>query len=503
MRVLNLLPAALAAALVLPGCADSASSPGRADPAVHRYGAIDFKPCTLTSPGSTMTVEARCGRLSVPENPAAPKGRRIELNIAWLPAKDESAPALDPVFYLAGGPGQAASEVWPQIDRAFAEVRKQRHVILVDQRGTGKSHPLVCRDTKGNSAVLDGEADSGAELTAFAQRCLASLDADPRFYTTTDAVRDLDTVRRALGAETINLVGGSYGTRVAQQYAKRHPQHTRTVLLDGVAPNTLVLGSEHARNLDASLELQFARCQALPACRDRFGADTRDQLRTLMTQLRANPVEVEYRDPTTGAMRRDTMTADTVGGLTRLFAYAPHAASLLPLVVNEASQGRHAPMMALAQMIQSQLSEQIMHGMQLSVMCAEDAPELRENPADEGTVLGNGLPKLAIEQCKVWPRGDRPSDFRAPLKSDVPALLLSGEFDPVTPPRYGDEVLKHLPNGRHLVVKGQGHIVADAGCMPKLMGQFLESANAKALDTKCLDSVGYVPPFTSFNGWEP
>jgi len=273
MRTLRLLPAALAAALVLAGCADSASAPGRTDPATRRYGSIEFKPCSLTSPAGAATVEAQCGRYAVPENPAAPNGRRVELNIAWLPATDESGAAPDPVFFLAGGPRQAATEVWPQIDAAFAEVRKHRHVVLVDQRGTGKSNPLVCRDREGENAVVDGEGDSGSELAAFARRCLASLDADPRFYTTTDAVRDLDTVRRALGARTVNLVGGSYGTRVAQQYAKRYPQHTRTIVLDGVAPNTLVLGSEHARNLDASLALQFAQCQKLPACRARFGDD--------------------------------------------------------------------------------------------------------------------------------------------------------------------------------------------------------------------------------------
>lgn len=503
MHTLRLLTAALAAALALAGCADSASAPNAADPAIRRYGAIAFRPCSLTSPVGTATVEAQCGRFSVPENPDAPKGRQIELNIAWLPATDESGVAEDPVFFLAGGPGQAATEIWPHIDDAFAEVRKNRHVVLVDQRGTGKSNPLVCRDRKGESAVMDGEDDSEAEHAAFVRRCLASIEADPRFYTTTDAVRDLESVRRALGAKQVSLVGGSYGTRVAQQYAKRHPQRTRTVVLDGVVPNELVLGSEHARNLDASLALQFAQCRKLPACSERFGGDTRGQLRALMAQLREKPVEVEFRDPATGAARRERLTADTVAGLTRLFAYAPHAAALLPLVLNEASQGRHAPLMALAQMVNQQISEQIMHGMQLSVLCSEDASELRENPGDTDTVLGNGLAKVATEQCKAWPRGTRPADFRAPLKTGVPALLLSGEFDPVTPPRYGEQVLKTLPNGRHLVLQGQGHGTFGIGCMPKLLGQFLESADAKALDAGCLASVGYVPPFTSFNGWEP
>ncbi|HEY4554901.1 MAG TPA: alpha/beta hydrolase, partial [Lysobacter sp.] len=452
---------------------------------------------------STGTIAAQCARHAVPEDPTRPDGRRIELNIAWLPATNEGAAAPDPVFYLAGGPGQAATEVWAQIDPAFADVRKHRDVILVDQRGTGGSNPLMCKDARGRSRTVEDDGMGRVEAVEFVRRCLAQLDADPRLYTTTEAIQDLDAVRAALGAERINLVGGSYGTRVAQQYAKRYPAHTRTLVLDGVVPNELVLGSEHARNLDESLALQFARCQQQPACRERFGDDLRGQLRTLMTRLAAQPVEIDYRDPTTGAPQHGRVTAGTVAGLTRMFAYAPHAAALLPLVLNEASQGRYEPLMALAHMIENQVSDQIMHGMQLSVMCAEDADALRENPDDADTVLGNALPALAVEQCKLWPTGRRPADFRAPLKSDVPALLLSGEFDPVTPPRYGEQVLKGLPQGRHLVLKGQGHITVGIGCMPKLLGQFIESANAKSLDTHCLDSVDYVPPFTGFNGWQP
>src|SRR5690606_15090000 len=122
------------------------------------------------------------------------------------------------------------------------------------------SGPLVCRNAAGESAVMDDIADAApAAARAFAERCLAELDADPRFYTTREAVGDLDAVRRALGAERIDLVGISYGTRVAQQYAMRHPEHTRAIVLAGVAPNTLVLGSEHARNLEAALDLHFAR----------------------------------------------------------------------------------------------------------------------------------------------------------------------------------------------------------------------------------------------------
>jgi len=500
MRQTRLLLAGTAALLLAACQGDGGTHAG--DTAL-RYGRLAFTPCTLSNPFSPGNVEAQCATLPVAENPDDPQGRQIDLQLAWLPATRAGAATDDPLFYLAGGPGQAAMETWPAIDSGFAEVRKQRHVILVDQRGTGRSHPLRCQDDSGNNAYSDGQDLSADANRRFAERCAQALDADPRYYATSDAVRDLDSVRQALGAEKINLVGSSYGTRVAQQYAMRHPQHTRTVILDGVVPNALILGSEHARNLDAALALQFEHCQKQPACRSRYGSDLRAQLSGLMQRLEAQPQPVEYRDPSTGQLRQGTLEAGTVAGLTRLFSYAPHAAALLPLVLSEADQGRYGPLMSLGQLLQKQMGDQFSHGMQLSVICAEDADQLQNNPADVGTVLGNTLNDALKAQCQGWPTGQRPADFHQPLAGDLPVLLLSGELDPVTPPRYGEQVLQSLPNGRHLVLTGQGHGTVQIGCMPKLIGQFIEKADAKALDASCLDSLGYVPPFTSFNGWEP
>ena len=488
--------------LLLSACGGQA--PSDVDgPAGRQYGRIAFEPCTLAAPYSTISVEAQCARFEVPENPALPKGRKVALNIAWLPATNEGAATEDPVFFLAGGPGQSAVEVWPSLDAAFRDVRKQRHVVLVDQRGTGKSNPLACRDEQGKNAYGEAQDTSADAAVAFARRCAEQLQADPRFYTTTDAIRDLDTVRAALGAEKINLVGGSYGTRVAQQYAMRYPQHTRSLVLDGVAPNELVLGSEHARNLDEALAQQFKRCQQAPACAEKFGKDQREQLRVLMARLAAQPAQVEFRDPSTNQTGNGKVDAGTVASLTRMFSYAPQAAALLPLVLSEAEQGRYGPLMSLSKLLESQLGEQFMHGMQLSVICSEDVDLLQDNAADRDTVLGDTMNAYLKAQCAVWPTGTRPADFHAPLKSDVPALLLSGEFDPVTPPRYGTQVERHLRNGRHLVLKGQGHGSFGTGCVPKLLGRFIESTDARSLDASCLDSLDYVPPFTSFNGWEP
>ncbi|MGH8081540.1 MAG: alpha/beta hydrolase [Lysobacter sp.] len=505
-RVAALALTALLAATALGGCGHDGAGPARGDThsAVKRhYGRIVFDPCTLSSAYAAGTIAAQCASFEVAENHAAPNGRKIKLHLAWLPATDEGATDTDPVFFLAGGPGQAATESWALVDSAFREVRKHRNIVLIDQRGTGQSSPLTCRDAVGDSEGPQDEQTALANSIAAVERCAKALKVDPRYFTTTDAIADLDAVREAIGVAQIDVVGVSYGTRVAQQYAGRYPQHTRTVVLDGVAPNELVLGSEHARNLDSALTAQFKLCQQTPACRARFGADPREQLRQLMARLQTTPVEVDYRDPNTGEPLRERVTAGHVAMLTRMFSYAPEAASLLPLMLNEADQGRYAPLMSLSKMLGNQLGEELNYGMQLSVTCAEDADLFVANPGDADTVLGDAMTQTLSAQCKVWPTGQRPKNFHEPFKSSLPVLLLSGELDPVTPPRYGEQVLKHLPNGRHLILRGQGHGSLRTGCTPKLLGQFIETADAKKLDARCLDALGYVPPFVSFNGWEP
>jgi pimeloyl-ACP methyl ester carboxylesterase len=460
-------------------------------------GSLAFRPCTLDSPNSRDSLEAQCTTFEVPEDRGNPQGRRIALNIALLtPDKPESAQP-DPVFFLAGGPGQSATQSYPQIDPAFAEVRKRRNVILVDQRGTGKSNLLSCEPPEDDDASIE-------TMQASAVACAATLSgkADLRHYTTTDAVADLDAVRQAIGAARINLIGVSYGTRVAQQYAMRHPDSTRSIVLDSVVPNTLQLGNIFARNLDDALALQFAQCTGNPACKAALG-DPRVELDALLAALRANPVTVRYRDASTGQEHEDVLRADTVAGLVRMYAYMPEAAALLPKLIHEARNGRYGDLMALAKMLQGGMKDSMAMGMQLSVICSEDDEGMVARAEDADTVLGNRMADGLAAMCSTWPKGRMPADFHKPLATAVPALVLEGEFDPVTPPRYGEEMAKSLPNGRLFVLRGQGHAVVGAGCMPKLFAQFVDTTDAAALDGTCLEKLNYVPPFTSFNGWEP
>lgn len=472
--------------------------------ATRMRGDIAFEPCTLTGTVAATNVEAYCGKLAVPENPAQPDGRRIDLRIAWLDA-DSSGAAPDPVFFLAGGPGQAATDVALPVSTALRQVRKQRDIFLIDQRGTGGSHPLTCLGADGKELPLDEDAVPTEDLIRdYAARCAASLEgrADPRFYTTARAIEDLDTVRKALGAEQLNLVGGSYGTRVAQQYAARYPQHTRSLVIDGVVPNDLVVGGDFANTFEDAIVLQSAECIKDAACAKRFPTNTRTQLRTVMDALASAPVTVDYRDPGTAEMRTDVLTSDSVAGLAFAFSYMPELSSLLPVVLDEAAQGRYASLAALSRNATRTMGLQISRGMQWSVICSEDAARY-QSPAQADRLLGPHVAQMFFAACSVWPHDKAPAEATQAFQADLPVLLLSGELDPVTPPRYAEQVLKGLPAGRHLVAKGQGHGTLNAGCMPRLLGQFIDTGDAKALDASCLDTLSRVPAFTSFNGWEP
>ncbi|MCK7592460.1 alpha/beta hydrolase [Pseudomarimonas salicorniae] len=500
------IPIVLLAASLLSGPAGAtpvAAARVSLEPGQRAYGQIRFEPCSLQAPGMPVAVEAQCGTLEVAENREDPESRRITLGIGWIPVDGIADP--DPVFMLAGGPGQAAKQAYPMVHAAFRDVRRSRHIILVDARGTGDSQPLVCRDSEGRANLTEGTSEDLDTARDFARRCAETLgrEADLRFYSTGEHIDDLDEVRRALGVARINLVGISYGTRVAQQYAKRYPEATRSVVLDSVVPNSLVLGADHAANLQQALDTHFERCREDAGCSANIG-NPRELLDQVSQTLREGDIApVSYRDARSGEWKEATPEFGHLAILLRMYAYSPETATTLPYLLEQAAGGRYAAMLAQAEAITGSLTEQIYHGMQLSVSCTEDADELRADPAQDASVLGNQLVEFTQAQCAVWPRGSRDPVFREPLTGDLPVLLLSGEFDPVTPPRYGDEVAESLDRARHLVLPGQGHSVLGLGCAPKLLAQFIEKADPAALDAACLERLKPLPPFAGPYGWEP
>ena len=456
-------------------------------------------PCRLK--GSA--YPAQCGTLRVPEDRARPAGRQIDLRVAVIPALARE-PAPDPLFLLAGGPGQAATEALGPLLGAFERLHRTRDLVLVDQRGTGSSHALRC-DLNSPSAPLAERLAGDAMRAEKFRKCLAAFDADPRFYTTSIAMQDLDEVRAALGADQIDLWGGSYGTRAALIYLREHGAHARAAVLDGVAPVDLKLPVTFARDAQRSMDLLFDHCAAEKSCNAAFPV-LRKQFAKLLDGLSKRPAAARVQDPLTGAPSDVTISRDVFAAGLRGVLYQQDFASLLPLIVAHAAHGDFAPFIAATAGLDDGFSHGMSFGMMFSVVCSEDLPGTTVAEIDEaarGTFLGPQLAREFLEVCTFWPRGALPRQFHEPVQSDKPVLLLSGELDPATPPRWADIARATLPNSLHLIVPGVGHGATAEGCVPELIAQFLDKAKVAGLDPSCLSPLRRPPFFVSFAGPPP
>ena len=460
---------------------------------------LELSPCELRMPGTNLTAPAECGWFEVAENPDDPEGRKIKLRVARVPAQGRNVEP-DPLILFAGGPGQAATEAWLIVAPAFRKLVENRDVLLIDQRGTGQSNALRCEELGLDEALLQDWED----LEQATRKCLDEQDGDPRFYTTTIAMQDYDKVRAALGYEQLNLFGVSYGSRAAQVYLRLFPDHVRTMVLDSVVPQTLALGSEHALQLDQALDRILDACEMQPDCQQAF-PDSRENLRQMADALTENPVTLSVDHPLTGRAYELKFDRDMLGSAIRFLSYSSETQALLPMLIHEAATtGDYSRIASQLLITATGLSESIAQGMELSVVCAEDFPRFTDNSEENQTyLLGNSMQRASEIRCDVWPRGPVPPDFNQPVVSDKPAMLLSGELDPVTPPEYAEQVLQHLSNGKHLVAPGQGHSVTGKGCLGELVTGFIEAADHSGLDTSCISQLQASPWFMSLTGPKP
>ena len=453
-------------------------------------------PCA-SSDGPT---DAYCGGLDVFEDRAAGAGKKIRLAIVVLPAISTDVHA-DPLVFLAGGPGQAAAQMASLVQPMFRKVQRTRDIVLVDQRGTGRSNPLNCRAGGDSLRDLTEPDDDAVENL---QRCLARLPGDPRLYTTNIAMDDLDDVRAYLGYDRVNLYGGSYGTRAALVYLRRHPEHVRAMVLDGVAPMDMRLPVYAARDAQRALDKLFDDCLSDDACRAAYPR-LAERTKALFARIDAKPPRIKVAHPRTGVTEEIEVTSKVVAGIVFSALYSPLTASILPSLIERAEDDDFQGLLALAFAGES-ATDAMSLGMQLSVLCSEDSP--RYTPADitreaAGTIFGTRLLTGQVAACQFWPKGTVDPGYYAPVVSNVPSLVLSGELDPVTPPTWGLEVAKHLQNGRHLVMPGTGHGVAATACGNRIVSDFIDSADAQHVDTECLRSVHRPGFFLTPAGPEP
>lgn len=467
--------------------------------AARQAATVSLEECQLSAPGLATRLPAQCGHLTVPENPQDPSGRQIELRLAVVPAVSRS-PAPDPLFFLTGGPGQAATESYLQLASAFDRINQKREIVLVDQRGTGGSNPLECQ------ALDDAGEESDTAYEQFLKTCLENLKADPRFYTTPIAMQDLDRVREALGYEQINLYGLSYGTRAALTYISLYPEHVRTAILDGVVPQDEVLGPGVAPDAQRALDRLLARCQESPACQAAF-PDLAGEFSSLQDDLAGQPVEVELEDPISGELVSQKFDRQQFSTAVRLLSYAQETVSLMPLLFDTAYQrGDFGPLAAQYRIVAGSLRDSISNAMGYSVLCSEDFPFIDLQAAEQlaqGTYYGDQEIQNLKKICSIWPAGEIPADFHEPVRSDLPVLLLSGENDPVTPPENAERAAQTLSNSLSLVAGGQGHNVIYRGCLPNLAFDFIEAGSLDGLDASCVQQIVASPFFINFNGPQP
>ena len=453
---------------------------------------VKLEDCGLPTPLGEQ-VDARCGTLTVPEDRASPTGRQIDLRIAVVPAIKRT-PEPDPVFLLAGGPGQSAIEAFPTLVSLMFQIHQDRDIVLVDQRGTGKSNPLRCLDPEDES--VDDEA-----MQAKLKACPEKLDADLRFYTTEIAMTDLDEVRTALGYETINLYGGSYGTRATLTYLRMFPEHVRTVTLDAVVDPGFVMFMDAAEDGQAALEKFFARCEIDEACKSTF-PNLRSEFGEILTRLEKKPAEIMMPHPLTNKPFELTLTRQMLSDLVFNTLYVPELVATLPLSIHTAyADVNYVPLISQAFLVNAGLYD----GMFYAVTCTEDAPLISAEQAakrSEGSIFGDRTVEFAAV-CAAWPKGQVSPDFRQPVRSDVPVLIFSGEADPITPPWHAAKVAESLTNELHVVFAGMGHGNLSNRCTVTVFKDFIDSASTAGLDTSCAKEIQPPPFFVDFSGPRP
>ncbi len=440
-----------------------------------------------------------CGSIERPLDPEHPGHATITVKYVVVPAMARRKIA-DPVFMIAGGPGQSAVAIAAQSMPLFARLNNRRDIVFVDQRGTGGSAPLYCQDEDTESLAEQSETDRQLRRLMQCKSDLLRLpyiksEGDLGLFTTSIAVQDLDAVRRQLGVASVDLVGGSYGTRVALEYMRQYPKAVRRAVLDGVAPADMALPASFSTDNQAAFDSLVAACAAAPACA-RAHPDLQARFSMLLQSL---PRTVSAAHPLTGRAEQFTLTRDMVLAAVRGALYSPALASALPDAIDAAARGDLAGLLGLDAALFARKSARVAMGMHFSVVCAEDVPRLALSTDKPGSDFGSAFAHMYEKVCAAWPRGKVPAAFYAIPVSASPTLLLSGGIDPATPPRHGERVTRALgPLARHVVVANAGHGVMAIGCMRDVIYRFIDAtanADALAVDASCAAHVPRPPAF--------
>ncbi|PCO04062.1 hypothetical protein AWR36_015855 [Microbulbifer flavimaris] len=401
-------------------------------------------------------------------------------NLAVAVAPAVNPDGSEPLYLLAGGPGQAASHLAPLLP-SLAKVNRNRDIVMVDRRGSGRTGAFEC----GIEDELPPDLDAFAGLVS---DCYDQQRQRTEGLNSRQTVDDLEQVRVSLGHEKIALWGGSWGTRTALLYQQWYPQSISALVLDAVAPieAKVFLSAQAAEQ--ALQQLQDA-CMEDKSCAGL--GDWRGDLDRLLNEWETG--ESRLADPLTGAPMPRRVPRWELANAVRTALYDPGAAAQLPYVIHQAARGNLLPLSGLSSLFLP-ASDTMSMGLTFSVACAE---ELNRTSAEEvaadsrDTFLGTGFIDIFRTACGVWPVQER--SYPEPERREHPVLLISGSADPITPPEYADTRLDYLSHKQHLVVDGGGHINTRRGCIPELIASFLD-APEQPLDSACVKDIRR-PPF--------
>ncbi len=485
--------AALAAAAVVGGGSAMGTEPQATKaPEVSR---LTLAPCDVAG----VEGKARCGTYEVYENRSTRKGRKISLKVVVVPATGPER-LSDPYVFLDGGPGEASTEAAAYLAREFAKIRQRRDILLVDQRGTGGSHPLNCPALFPPEDVQSSLGDFFPLPLDAVRKCREGLEksSDLTLYTTSIAMDDLDEVRAALGYDRLNLAGGSYGTRAALVYLRQHPDRLRTLILQGVEPTDDRLPLHIPRGAERALAGVLEECAAEPACKAAFPS-LREEAKTVFASLSRAPVTVRVLHPRSGEPTDVVLSHDLAAEAVRYMLYSSGSAGEVPTVLHQAAAGDFTPLAELAIFYRQRIVGSGSNGLYLSITCAEDVPWIEPGEGEraaQGTFIGDYRLKQQRAACELWPRAVVSRAYFEPVSGSVPVLLLSGKWDPATPPSNAEAVARHLPNALHAVVPHGGHNydgLEGLDCLTALQVEFIERGTTKGLDTACVEKIRRLP----------
>ena len=479
---------AISAAMIFGSTEVFLASPTGAQPAVsHPAPRISLTSCHVPD----VKQELRCGVYHVFENRRVPGGRKLPLKIVLIPAR-RPHPEQGPVFYVTGGPGETATEA--AADLIASGDSEEHDLVLVDERGTGDGHRLDC-PSLGSDDNLQGYLKAPFDSSA-ADACRRDLERryDLSQYSTAAFVEDLDEVRQAMGYDRINLEAGSMGTYASLMYIRRHGEHVRSAYLTSVVPLANRVPLYHAQAAQGALEQLFSQCDKDAPCHTAYPR-LRDDFSAVLARVHQGPVVTSVRHPVTGAKTEVHLSEQAFADAVRVMMYSTQTAREVPYLIERAKSDDFSQFADAAMRTVRAFYAGARMGLHYAVTCNEFVKRIRPEeiePATRGSYLGDWRVKDQMALCKAWPKTKLPADYFEPFRSDVAAVLVSGDTDPVAPSRWGEEVKSFMPNATHVVVPGGGH-TPDNDCTKFIRRELFRKGATHGLDLSCIAKLRPAP----------